>query len=63
MAEKIKFCKQCGAPRIEGAKFCKKCGYQFGASVATTKPMQMGIFLFCYSPNISSYDHKDVLSL
>ena len=42
MAEKIKFCKQCGAPRIEGAKFCKKCGYQFGASVATTKPMQAG---------------------
>jgi hypothetical protein len=36
MAEKVKFCRKCGAPRTEGAKFCKRCGYQFGTGVSTT---------------------------
>lgn len=35
MGNKIRFCRQCGAPRNEGAKFCRQCGYQFEA-VATT---------------------------
>lgn len=29
MADKIKFCPQCGQKYSEGAKFCSKCGYNF----------------------------------
>ncbi len=38
MAENIKFCRKCGAPRTEGTKFCRKCGYNFGTETAKNTP-------------------------